>query len=203
MNTNPQTTPAIYPNYNAGDFPAAYFDADEAVFDAQLEQLRLDAEAERRDEQQARKAEKLAAGEKWLQQYPLLNNMLAGGIISPDSGTNSTMQPSYENRGVNLYDNPPVDDELLNAALGLSYPSGIYEDHPEQSKFTEWNRVEKNADEAQAATVSKLASPAEQVEYPPIQEALEIGVDINTLRKLAENKYPPDNYTQDKFRLAA
>lgn len=203
MNTSPQTTPAIYPNYNAGDFPAAYFDADEAAFDAKLEQLRKDAEQLRLDaeaEQQARKAKKLAASEKWLQQYPLLNNMLAGGIISPDSGTNSTMQPSYENRGVNFYDNPPVDDELLNAALCRSHPAAVYGGHPEQSKFTEWNRVEKNADETQAVTVAKLASPAEQVEYPPIQEALEIGVGINTLRERAVGMHLPD---QDKFGLAA
>lgn len=203
MNTNPQTTPAIYPNYNAGDFPAAYFDADEAVFDAQLEQLRLDAEAERRDEQQARKAEKLAAGEKWLQQYPLLNNMLAGGIISPDLETDDTMKPRSENIGVNFYDDAPANDAFLREALGLSDSSEIYEDHPEQSKFTDWDRVEKNADETQAATVAKLASPAERVEYPPIQEAFKIGVYINTLRKRAEGMYLPDDYTQDKFGLAA
>lgn len=203
MNTNPQTTPAIYPNYNAGDFPAAYFDADEAVFDSRLEQLLEGAKAEREAEQQTRKAEKLAAGEKWLQQYPLLNNMLAGGIISPDSGTNSTMQPSYENRGVNFYDNPPVDDELLNADLGSSYPSGIYEDHPERPKFTDWDRVEKSADQAPAITVAELASPPELVQKPPIQEARDISASITASRASAVGRYLPDNFNQNDFGLAA
>lgn len=202
MNTNPQTTPAIYPNYNAGDFPAAYFDADEAVFDAQLEQLRLDAEAERRDEQQTRKAEKLAAGEKWLQQYPLLNNMLAGGIISPDLETDDTMKPRSENIGVNFYDDAPANDAFLREALGLSYPSGIYKDHREQSKFTDWNRVEKSADQAPAITVAELASPPELVQKPPIQEALDISDSITASRASAVGMYLPDDY-QDKFGLAA
>ncbi len=200
MNINPQTTPAIYPNHNAGDFSAAFIDGDEAAFDSRLEQLLEGAKAEREAEQQARKAEKLAAGEKWLQQYPLLNKMVAGGIINPDKGTSAVMQPSYESRG-DSFDVAPDNDALLDAALGLSQSTEVYGGHPEQ--VTDSRRNETLRAVARAATVKELESPADAVEMPHIQEALKIGVAINTLRGRAEGLYLPDNYKKDDFGLAA
>src|SRR5574344_731389 len=71
VNTNPQTTPVIYQNYNVGDFPATVIDSEEAEFDARLELLRQEAEAERRQETLDIKIAQIKKQEEWLRQYPI------------------------------------------------------------------------------------------------------------------------------------
>lgn len=211
MNTNPQTTPVIYQNYNVDDFPATVIDANEAAFDEKLYQLLVEAKEELRRDEIERKAQKTLPVEKRLQQYPLLNKMLAGGIISPDKEAESTMQSTYEAQSSNF--DVASTDALLNDALGLSRSGVEYNGHPEDTIDT--RRTETSmAVTAQAAamqehqftpgskeTIADLASQPDRVAPREVEAALSAAQAVIASRARAEGLYLPENYKQSDFAL--
>ena len=211
MNTNPQTTPVIYQNYNVDDFPATVIDANEAAFDEKLYQLLVEAKEELRRDEIERKAQKTLPVEKRLQQYPLLNKMLAGGIISPDKEAESTMQSTYEAQSSNF--DVASTDALLNDALGLSRSGVEYNGHPENTIDT--RRTETSmAVTAQAAamqeyqftpgskeTIADLASQPDRVAPREVEVALSAAQAVIASRARAEGLYLPENYKQSDFAL--
>lgn len=211
MNTNPQTTPVIYQNYNVDDFPATVINANEAAFDEKLYQLLVEAKEELRRDEIERKAQKTLPVEKRLQQYPLLNKMLAGGIISPDKEAESTMQSTYEAQSSNF--DVASTDALLNDALGLSRSGVEYNGHPENTIDT--RRTETSmAVTAQAAamqeyqftpgskeTIADLASQPDRVAPREVEAALSAAQAVIASRARAEGLYLPENYKQSDFAL--
>ena len=211
MNTNPQTTPVIYQNYNVDDFPATVIDANEAAFDEKLYQLLVEAKEDLRRDEIERKAQKTLPVEKRLQQYPLLNKMLAGGIISPDKEAESTMQSTYEAQSSNF--DVASTDALLNDALGLSRSGVEYNGHPENTIDT--RRTETSmAVTAQAAamqeyqftpgskeTIADLASQPDRVAPREVEAALSAAQAVIASRARAEGLYLPENYKQSDFAL--
>lgn len=211
MNTNPQTTPVIYQNYNVDDFPATVINANEAAFDEKLYQLLVEAKEELRRDEIERKAQKTLPVEKRLQQYPLLNKMLAGGIISPDKEAESTMQSTYEAQSSNF--DIASTDALLNDALGLSRSGVEYNGHPEDTIDT--RRTETSmAVTAQAAamqeyqftpgskeTIADLASQPDRVAPREVEAALSAAQAVIASRARAEGLYLPENYKQSDFAL--
>ena len=211
MNTNPQTTPVIYQNYNVDVFPATVINANEAAFDEKLYQLLVEAKEELRRDEIDRKAQKTLPVEKRLQQYPLLNKMLAGGIISPDKEAESTMQSTYEAQSSNF--DVASTDALLNDALGLSRSGVEYNGHPENTIDT--RRTETSvAVTAQAAamqeyqftpgskeTIADLASQPDRVAPREVEAALSAAQAVIASRARAEGLYLPENYKQSDFAL--
>ncbi len=211
MNTNPQTTPVIYQNYNVDDFPATVINANEAAFDEKLYQLLVEAKEELRRDEIERKAQKTLPVEKRLQQYPLLNKMLAGGIISPDKEAESTMQSTYEAQSSHF--DVASTDALLNDALGLSRSGVEYNGHPENTIDT--RRTETSmAVTAQAAamqeyqftpgskeTIADLASQPDRVAPREVEAALSAAQAVIASRARAEGLYLPENYKQSDFAL--
>lgn len=211
MNTNPQTTPVIYQNYNVDDFPATVIDANEAAFDEKLYQLLVEAKEELRRDEIERKAQKTLPVEKRLQQYPLLNKMLAGGIISPDKEAESTMQSTYEAQSSNF--DVASTDALLNDALGLSRSGVEYNGHPEDTIDTRRTETSMAVTAQTAAmqehqftpgskeTIADLASQPDRVAPREVEAALSAAQAVIASRARAEGLYLPENYKQSDFAL--
>ena len=211
MNTNPQTTPVIYQNYNVGDFPATVINANEAAFDEKLYQLLVEAKEELRRGEIERKAQKTLPVEKRLQQYPLLNKMLAGGIISPDKEAESTMQSTYEAQSSNF--DVASTDALLNDALGLSRSGVEYNGHPEDTIDTRRTETSMAVTAQTAAmqerqftpgskeTIADLASQPDRVAPREVEAALSAAQAVIASRARAEGLYLPENYKQSDFAL--
>lgn len=202
MSINPTATQPLYTNYNVGDFSASTPDPDEAAFDAALEKLRIEAEQERTTNDMARRVARQKRQENWLHSHPRLNQMIAGGIISEDKGTQATMQPSYEHRGTSFdsFDAVSPDDTLLNTALGLSQPAEAYGGHPEE--FLDAKRMETEGAHQAAYDALAAAPSPEHMQASLIQEAQRISASITISRQAAEGRIPPNNYQSD-FELAA
>ena len=211
MNTNPQTTPVIYQNYNVDDFPATVIGANEAAFDEKLYQLLVEAKEELRRDEIDRKAQKTLPVEKRLQQYPLLNKMLAGGIISPDKEAESTMQSTYEAQSSNF--DVASTDALLNDALGLSRSGVEYNGHPENTIDTRRTETSMAVTAQTAAmqehqftpgskeTIADLASQPDRVAPREVEAALSAAQAVIASRARAEGLYLPENYKQSDFAL--
>lgn len=211
MNTNPQTTPVIYQNYNVDDFPATVINANEAAFDEKLYQLLVEAKEELRRDEIERKAQKTLPVEKRLQQYPLLNKMLAGGIISPDKEAESTMQSTYEAQSSNF--DVASTDALLNDALGLSRSGVEYNGHPENTIDTRRTETSMAVTAQTAAmqehqftpgskeTIADLASQPDRVAPREVEAALSAAQAVIASRARAEGLYLPENYKQSDFAL--
>lgn len=211
MNTNPQTTPVIYQNYNVGDFPATVIDSEEAEFDARLELLRQEAEAERRQETLDIKIAQIKKQEEWLRQYPILNKMVGGDTINSNQEAESTMQSTYEAQSSNF--DIASTDALLNDALGLSRSGVEYNGHPEDTIDTRRTETSMAVTAQTAAmqehqftpgskeTIADLASQPDRVAPREVEAALSAAQAVIASRARAEGLYLPENYKQSDFAL--